>query len=184
MVATHDVIHFTSPRCESWSSGVATLEAEMYAALLTAVVTWISANFALPPNYQHPQIKLVPAVEITFLRYQAFTPAQRREVLNLLPDETADSHGREAVAVYDDRTETIFLPDTWKGETSADLSVLVHEMVHHLQNSAHMKYECPGAREQLAYAAQDKWLNLFGRDLASEFDIDAFTLKVTTACGF
>jgi hypothetical protein len=86
----------------------------MYAALLTAVVTWIAANFALPPNYQHPQIKLVPAVEITFLRYQAFTPAQRREVLSLLPEGTADSHGREAVAVYDGRTETIFLPDTWK----------------------------------------------------------------------
>lgn len=44
--------------------------------------------------------------------------------------------------------------------------------------------ECPGARERLAYAAQDKWLNLFGRDLSSEFELDAFTLKMTTACGF
>jgi hypothetical protein len=33
----------------------------MYAALLTAIVTWISANFALPPDYDHPQLKLVPA---------------------------------------------------------------------------------------------------------------------------
>jgi hypothetical protein len=117
----------------------------MYAALLTAIVTWISANFALPPDYDHPQLKLVPAVEITFLRYQAFTPAQRRDVLKSLDDNTGGSHSREAVAVYDDRTRTIFLPDTWTGETPADLSVLVHEMVHHLQNSAHMKYECPRA---------------------------------------
>jgi hypothetical protein len=123
-------------------------------------------------------------VEITFLRYQAFTPAQRRDVLTSLADNTGGPHGREAVAVYDDRTRTIFLPDTWTGETPADLSVLVHEMVHHLQNSAHMKYECPGAREQLAYTAQDHWLKLSGRDLASEFEIDAFTLKVTTSCGF
>jgi hypothetical protein len=36
----------------------------------------------------------------------------------------------------------------------------------------------------MAYAAQDKWLNLFGRDLSSEFELDAFTLKMTTACGF
>jgi hypothetical protein len=108
----------------------------MYAALLTAIVTWISANFALPPDYDHPQLKLVPAVEITFLRYQAFTPAQRRDVLKSLADNTGGSHGREAGAVYDDRTRTIFLPDTWTGETPADLSVLVHEMVHHLQNSA------------------------------------------------
>ena len=156
----------------------------MYAALLTAVVTWLSANFDLPRDYDHPPVKLVPAVEITFLRYQAFTPAQRREVLSSLPENTVGSHGREAIAVYDDRTKTIFLPDTWTGETPADLSVLVHEMVHHLQNTARIKYECPGVREQLAYAAQDKWLKLFGRDLASEFDIDAFTLKVTTTCGF
>src|SRR4051812_2907671 len=113
----------------------------MYAALLTAIVTWISANFALPPDYDHPQLKLVPAMEITFLRYQAFTPAQRRDVLKSLADNTGDSHSREAVAVYDDRTRTIFLPDTWTGETPADLSVLVHEMVHHLQNRAHIKYE-------------------------------------------
>jgi hypothetical protein len=31
-----------------------------------------------------------------------------------------------------------------------------------------------GAREELAYAAQDKWLNLFGRNLS--------TLNVSTAC--
>ena len=64
----------------------------MYAALLTAIVTWISANFALPPDYDHPQLKLVPAVEITFLRYQAFTPAQRRDVLTSLADNTGGPH--------------------------------------------------------------------------------------------
>src|SRR3981081_3681565 len=96
---THDVIQFTSRRGDSWSPAVATWEAEMYAALLTAIVTWISANFALPPAYDHPQLKLVPAVEITCLRYQAFTPAQRRDVLKSLADNTGGSHSREAVAV-------------------------------------------------------------------------------------
>ena len=154
----------------------------MYTALLTAVVTWISANFDLPPDYNHPSIKLVPAIEITFLHYKAFTAAQQRELLHLQAERTAPSTGREAVAVYDDSTKTIFLPNTWKGETPADLSVLVHEMVHHLQNVAHKKYECAGAREELAYAAQDKWLKLFGHDLISDFEIDAFTLKMSTAC--
>jgi hypothetical protein len=151
----------------------------MYTALLTAIVTWISANFGLPPNYSHPSIDLVPPAEITFLRYKAFTPAQR-EILQT--EMTQPSNSREVVAVYDDLTKTIFLPDTWKGETAADLSVLVHEMVHHLQNSAGKKYNCAGAREGLAYAAQDKWLHLFGRSLSTEFQIDAFTLSVSTAC--
>src|SRR3954470_11561347 len=104
----------------------------MYAALLTAIVTWISANFALPPDYDHPQLKLVPAVEITFLRYQAFTPAQRRDVLTSLADNTGGPHGREAVAVYDDRTRTIFLPDTLTGDTPADSLAPVAATVHQL----------------------------------------------------
>jgi hypothetical protein len=116
------------------------------------------------------------------LALKAFTLAQQRELLSLQTERTEDSTRREAVAVYDDLTKTIYLPDTWKGETPADLSILVHEMVHHLQNTSRKKYECPGAREQMAYAAQDKWLKLFGRDLLSEFQIDAFTLRVSTAC--
>jgi hypothetical protein len=154
----------------------------MHTALLTAIVTWISANFELPADYNHPSIKLVPAVQITSLRYKAFTPAQQPELSSLQTETTERSNRREAVAVYDDSTETIFLPDTWKGETPADLSVLVHEMVHHLQNKVHKKYVCAGAREELAYAVQDKWLKLFGRDLLSEFQIDAFTVMVIGAC--
>ena len=57
-------------------------------------------------------------------------------------------------------------------------------MVHHLQNRAGLKFACPAEREQMAYEAQDKWLGLFGRNLQSEFEIDAFTLRVSTTCGF
>jgi hypothetical protein len=122
--------------------------------------TWICANFDLPPDYNHPSIKLVSAAQITFLRYKAFMPAQR-EVLSLQSETGQPSNSREVVAVYDDSTKTIFLPDTWKGETPAELSVLVHEMVHHLQDSAGNKYNCAGAREQLAYAAQDQMAQAF-----------------------
>jgi hypothetical protein len=52
-----------------------------------------------------------------------------------------------------------------------------------IQGGLH-KHACGGASEELAYAAQDQWLKLFGRDLLSEFQIDAFTIKVMTACFF
>ena len=55
-------------------------------------------------------------------------------------------------------------------------------MVHHLQNAAGLKYECPQAREQQAYAAQQRWLGLFGSDLRKEFELDAMTLLVRTRC--
>jgi hypothetical protein len=155
----------------------------MYTALLTAMVLWISSNFDLPPDYKHPNITFVPASEIQFLRSRAFTAAHQREILSLQSASAAQTGRREAVAVYDDETDTIFLQDTWKGDSAADLSVLIHEMVHHLQSRGHIRYECGGAREAPAYAAQEKWLTLFGRSLESEFEIDPFTLKVSTMCG-
>ena len=91
-------------------------------------------------------------------------------------------HAREVIAVYDDEMKTIYLPEGWTGATPAERSVLVHEMVHHLQNLGKLKYECPPAREELAYAAQDRWLGLSGLNLADEFEIDPFMLTVSTRC--
>ena len=88
----------------------------------------------------------------------------------------------EIVSVYDDTTKTIYLPVGWTSSKPADLSVLVHEMVHHLQNVAGLKFECPQEREQLAYSAQERWLGLFGHDLLHDFELDGFTILVKTKC--
>jgi Mlc titration factor MtfA (ptsG expression regulator) len=64
------------------------------------------------------------------------------------------------------------------------VSVLVHEMVHHLQNMAGTTYGCPAAREKLAYAAQQKWLAQAGQDFFEAFETDPMTLLVRTSCGF
>ena len=83
---------------------------------------------------------------------------------------------------YDDATRTIYLPKGWTGNSPAELSLLVHEMVHHVQNVAGMTYACPEEREKLAYAAQRQWLALFGRELMKEFKLDPMTLLVRTNC--
>jgi hypothetical protein len=85
-------------------------------------------------------------------------------------------------AYYDDATRTIYLPKGWTGASPAELSLLVHEMVHHVQNVAGLVYACPEERERLAYAAQRQWLALFGRDLMREFRLDPLTLLVRTSC--
>ena len=108
---------------------------------------------------------------------------QSRCARNARPTGRADS-GRETVAVYDSTERTIYLPEDWKGESPAEVSILVHEMVHHLQTLAGTKFECPQAREQLAYAAQQRWLGLFGHNLEDDFQLDPFTLLVTTRCMF
>lgn len=139
-------------------------------ALLTTIVLWLAANFGLPENHEHPHIEFAAADAIAarhFADTMTVVPGGAQHVI---------------VSAYSDVSRTIYLPQDWRGETPAELSVLVHEMVHHLQNVAGLRHECEQARERLAFAAQERWLALFGRSLASEFGLDAFSLLVRTSC--
>jgi hypothetical protein len=141
--------------------------------LLTVIVLWLSASFGLPAIEEHPRIALVPPAQIAALRYKGFAGMQ---------PQAGTPGAREVVAVHDDRTRTIYLRDDWTGRTPAEMSVLVHEMVHHLQNVGQLKFDCPQEREQIAYRAQTRWLELYDTDLNTEFDLDPFTLLVSTRC--
>jgi Zn-dependent membrane protease YugP len=138
-------------------------------AFLTAIVVWLSANFDLPATFNHPKVERVTATQMATLRY----------------GDTENKKGsRQLVAFYNTQKQIIYISDAWTGRTPADLSVVVHEMVHHLQRAARQTYECPAAREKLAFQAQNKWLAQFGRSLESEFQIDRLTILVTTSCAF
>ena len=150
-------------------------------ALLTEIETWLSTNFDLPAAHDHPRVELAPPMKIAAMRYKGVLSDRWREDSIYDPAVQA-AHQRDVVAIYNDTTKTIVLPESWTGATPAELSILVHEMVHHLQNLAKLKYECPAAREKLAYQAQDQWLKQFGQDLEKEFEIDMLTLLVTSAC--
>lgn len=139
--------------------------------LLTAIVTWLSLNFALPAAAEHPRIVLGSPESMLAMRLGKEAAAA-----------TNAAAQAEIEALYDDATRTIYLRHGWTGSTPKELSVLVHEMVHHLQNLAGMTYECPEARERLAYEAQARWLELFGRDLMEEFELDPMTVLVRTRC--
>ena len=144
-------------------------------SLLTAIVVWLSANFGLPADYQFPRIERMSSVEMTRLRYQSI-PVDQRQALNV-------DHARTVQSLYSVQKKTIYLRPEWTGKTPADLSELVHEMVHHLQNLSHAKFACPAESEKLPYEAQEKWLNMFGHSLASDFELDPFTILVVTTCG-
>jgi Domain of unknown function (DUF6647) len=134
--------------------------------LMTVIVTWLALNFGLPAHYNHPSIEFIPEKTIHMVRYGGGDSGE----------------GSRVVAIYDDAKIKILLTPNWSAESASDISILVHEMVHHLQRHAGLEYECAGAREKLAYAAQAKWLKHFGTDLRREFKLDEFTLKVITAC--
>lgn len=147
--------------------------------LLTVLVTWLAANFDLPSVHEHPRIEFVQPARMAELRYSRLAAAQPGGEAEHRP---ASATGEAVFAIYDDASRTIFLPKNWTAATPAEMSVLVHELVHHLQNAGGQAYDCAGAREKPAYRAQARWLELFGKTLADEFALDPMTLLVRTNC--
>ena len=142
-------------------------------ALLTVIVLWLSTNFPLPANVNHPNIKFVTAAEMV-------APLNKNQQQRTNVSSVENSW--DIVSLYSNEAKTIYLMDGWTGTTPAELSILVHEMVHHLQNVGQLKFACPEEREELAYKAQESWLHLFGSDLEHDFQMDPFTILVKSKC--
>lgn len=135
--------------------------------LVTALVIWLSVGFDLPAMSEHPTIRFETPATMASIRY----------------DGGKAGHAR-VVALYDRRAGTIYLSEGWDSRDPVDVSVLVHELVHHLQEQAGREYPCPQAREALAYEAQAEWLAMFGRTLEEEFRTNPLALKLRTSCMF
>jgi hypothetical protein len=146
-------------------------------ALMAAIAAWISSRSALPIPDELPQIAFASSKRMIAIRYQA-VPGEAW-VASVRPGSEP-----EFISLYDMRDRIIYLPETWSGSTPAEMSVLVHEMVHHMQNIPGSTYPCPEALEKVAYAAQAEWLATFGSDLETAFGIDPLTLLVRTNCPY
>jgi len=144
-------------------------------ALLTAIVMWLSTNYSLQASFNHPRVEFVSATKMAILLKKDIGIQQRNDVASSIS-------GSDIVSLYNNKTQTIYLRSGWNGKTPAELSILVHEMVHHLQNVGHLKFACPQEREELAYEAQNRWLGLFKHDLARDFGLDSFTILVKSKC--
>lgn len=149
--------------------------------LMASIMTWLSADFALPENYHHPRIAIISPMKMAAVRYRGLGASLQARVVS---DEQWLKQMRDTVALYEDNSRTIYLREGWTGATAAEISVLVHEMVHHLQNLRGEKFQCAQAREKPAYTAQKKWLEAAGLDFFREFETDPITVMLRTVCGF
>jgi hypothetical protein len=136
-------------------------------ASLAVIAQWVSTNLELPMIKDMPRVELVPSPELARLGNKGLSSFY---------------DGGKPAAVYDDATRTIYLPESWTGNSPAEMSVLVHEVAHDMQNQAGIKYACEDARAEPAYLAQDKWLQTYGLTLKQEFRIDMFAIEVMASC--
>jgi hypothetical protein len=153
-------------------------------AVLTAIVTSLSTDFAIPAGYEHPRIEFAAPAKMAAVRYSAFGAERLARALGDASDESFLRQMRDIMALYEDASRTIYLRQDWNAAKPADFSLLVHEIVHHLQNVGGLKYGCAEEREKPAYAAQRKWLEAAGRNFFEEFETDPMSLALRTMCGF
>jgi len=74
----------------------------------------------------------------------------------------ADRSSGRTRGLYNPETETIYLAKPWSVTDQRDISILLHEMVHHRQSQEH--YYCEQAQEWRAYQIQAQWLESQGLD--------------------
>jgi hypothetical protein len=136
--------------------------------LVVALMTWISASSGLPMPDSPPTIVRVSAREM----------ARRARPEGSVETEAASPY----LALYHAGSATVLLRRDWDRAGLRDRSILVHELVHHLQAHAARSYPCRGAREREAYRLQAAWLDERGADLFEVMGMNALVYSAVTRC--
>ncbi len=135
---------------------------------LQKIAEWTAVQSGLRATTSLPRLELRSPAELAAIRYGG-SPVQM---------------GADIIALYDPASRTILLSKNWQGTKTAAFSVIVHEMVHHLQQENGKRYGCVQEQEEQAFAAQDAWLAENGSSLEKEFGIDPFTRLVASLCPY
>ncbi len=135
-------------------------------AMIITLIGWIAANSNLAAA-DTPRIQLVPKHEMSELYFGA---KKANEFYRL-------------EAFYLPAKATIYLPDIWRLTELRDKSVLLHELVHHVQMSNNVKVSCMAALERQAYDLQFRWLREQGiKDPYELIGTNVLTVLILTAC--
>jgi len=109
--------------------------------ILTALMIWLGANTPFNTNYDIPNILFVTQDQMEEMFYKGS---------NKMPNTL---HG-----LYDKESDTIILSDQWDRRKPWDMSVLLHEMIHYLQDQNKMKFNCVANMEKDAWPIQQLYL--------------------------
>ena len=131
---------------------------------VTAMMLWISQH----TGYTVPELPTV--VELSPFELKRFAygcdvtpiPNGNEDICSVEEYWDLDEWERENIplALYDHYEQTIVVRKGFDIDTVHDQSVLLHELVHHMQfnNGVYDMVKCNGELEKLAYSLQDKWL--------------------------
>jgi hypothetical protein len=109
--------------------------------IITALIIWLGANTPYNTNFDLPTVIFLPQDQLEESFYKG-----------------SDKLANTLYGIYDIKTDTIILPDTWDKRKPWDMSVLLHEMVHYLQDMNRMKFDCVAQMEKTAWPIQQFYL--------------------------
>lgn len=139
--------------------------------LMAALMIWASNATGLPVAEDMPVLVLEDRCAIQRMAYA---------------DENHECTADGVQAIYDHRTEAIYLPDTWSPTRLYDVSLLLHELIHHMQNEVGTDFDtvdCPGRDlERPAYTAQAAFIKGAGIDPWEVMRINQLALYFITTC--
>jgi len=129
--------------------------------IITSLLIWIGANSDLTVNMDIPMVLFLPQDQME-QRYFG----------------DVENHG-DLHAFYDMDKNTIILPDTWDRRRPWDLSVLLHEIVHYVQDHNSIQYNCTAEMEKESWPLQAKYLQEVH---GIKWDYDRLWYLMVSAC--
>lgn len=134
--------------------------------LIITLIAWIAAHSNLAVA-DRPHIEMVPRQTMSSLYFGAAS--------------TKNFYDLEAF--YLPAKATVYLPESWRPAGLRDKSILVHELVHHLQAINNVRVSCPAALEREAYDLQFKWLREQGVEDPYEYSgLNVLTVILAGIC--
>lgn len=131
--------------------------------IITALLIWLGANSDFNVNMDIPVVMFLP---------------QDQMELQYFGESHTDDHS-ELYAFYDTQKNIIVLPDTWDRRDPWDLSVLLHEMIHYVQDQNETEFNCTAEMEKDSWPLQQKYL-LEIHDF--EWDYDKLWYLMVSSC--
>lgn len=115
--------------------------------LITHLEAWLDVKTDLPRRAASPNVKWASQGKIAALKDAGHLA------------DAATTKG-----LYDSDNAIIWLARPWSAKDPRDVSVLLHELIHHRQ-ADHGHWYCAGAQELPAYRTQQAWLAELGLEL-------------------
>ena len=132
--------------------------------ILTALMIWLGANTPFDTNHDIPNIMFLSQDQMEQMFYKG---------TDKMPNTL---HG-----LYDKESDTIIMPDTWDRRKAWDMGVLLHEMVHYLQDINNHEFSCTAEMERDAWPIQQQYLK---EEHNHVWDYDGLWYAVISTCNY